>query len=531
MIHLLAFLFTLALSPSPAATPSPTPAPSPVKTHRPPSGKLFRFRLPFEPATLDWTLGDTPVLVTLNTMRGLYRVDEEGSVVPDLVKSEQVLNEGRVWRFTLKEGISWSDGVPLNAGHATEGLRRLLDPLTASGYSYFLSDIEGARESDPRKYGIKILSDSSFEIRLSHPVPYLSSILTHWVTYPVRPDLIARYKDYGSNPKHMAYLGAFQVTDWQRGLRLILTPNPKAETPPWFQRVEAWIVNDDLTALNLFDTGHLELMTDPGNLNFRHADLKSHPSPILYFVGLGSNHPLTKSVNGVRALTLALNRQEIPRALGAEHRVALELCPPEIWKNIGGEASSPEAPSELTGSPSGALAELRKAGFESGDRVPPLTLYYFERPMIRELAQWLQAQWKKNLGINVTLEGADPKVYWSQLAKRPVDLFINSKGASYPDPDTFFRLFTSSSPQNLGRWKDEEYDRWVAAGSTSTSARERRAQYALASKRVLREHPALIPLYFRATQMLVKPYVSGLKVTPLTGVDFGGETQYQEATK
>ncbi len=504
----------------------PAPAPSSLarafRPVRPPSGRLFRFRLPFEPATLDWTHGDTPVLVTLNTMRGLYRVNEQGEVTADLVKDAETLSDGKLWRFTLKEGVTWSDGVPLNAGHATEGLRRLMDPLTASGYSYFLGDVEGSKETDPKKFGIKIVSERVFEVRLSRPVPYLPAILSHWVTFPVRPDLIARYKDYGSNPKHMAYLGAFQVSDWQKGMRLILTPNPKAETAPWFQRVEAWIIADDLTALNLFDTGHLEFMTDPGNLTFKHANLKSYPSPILYFVGLGVGHPLLQTPHGAQALTLALNRVELPQALGAEHRVTNDLCPPEIWKNIGGPpTSAEESTAALKSDPSAALAALKKAGFEAGSKVPPLTLHYFDRPMIRELAQWIQAQWKKNLGLNVTLNGADPKVYWTQLSKKPADLFVNSKGASYPDPDTFFRLFTSTSPQNLGRWQDPEYDAWAGAGSMSTSDRERRKQYGLAAKRALQDRPALIPLYFRATQMLVKPYVTGLVISPLTGVDFG----------
>lgn len=506
-------LFVLAQSPTYGGDPTPSPKPK-----RPPSGKVFRLRLAFEPATLDWTLGDIPIWVIQNTMRGLYRVNAQGQVESDLVDSAQVSDGDKRWVFTLRQGVRWSDGVPLNAGHATEALRRLFDPKTGSSYGYFLNDIDGADSVKPEKLGIKTLGETQFEIRLKHPTPYLPAILSHWVTYPVRPDLIARHKDYGANPRHMAFLGAYTVDEWQHGLRLLLKPHPHALVPAFFSRVEAWVIPDEQTALRLFDIGHLELLAEPPLLSPAEtqrlaASIQDRPSPIAYFVGVHPSHPLTRTREGILALSSSLARDEIPKLLGVPHRVAQGFCPPEILDGlsppVSGEAAT-RTPSEW----------LKRAGFTEGQKIPSIRLAYFEKTAMRELAQWLQAQWKAKLGVQVELDGLEPKTYWRYLAKQPAPLFLNSKGASYPDADAFFSLFLSTNPQNLGRWRSPEYDKHVLAAGQETNASKRRDLYNAATRELIFDQPGMIPLYLRTTRYLVQPYVQDLRINFLTSVDF-----------
>jgi len=470
--------------------------------------KLFHFRLPFEPATLDWTLGDVPIWVTQNSMRGLYRVDEQGKVVPDLLRKASQRSGGKAWRLELQSGIHWSDGIPLTAQHAADGLRRLLDPATASSYSYFLSGLTPA--------AIKASGELVLEIELPKPLPALPAILTHWVTFPVRQDLIARWKDYGNNPKHMAFLGPYRIESWDHSSQIVLVPMGATKG---FDRVEAKIIPDDNTALNLFDTGQLDLLTDPGELTRARPELASKPSPISYFIGVGATHPLTSKPEGILALSLALDREQIPQALNAPHRPASRYCPPEICVWEPGFMHPPGDRRER------ARKLLKAAGFGPGAVMPPLTLRYFNRPAIRLLAEWIQSQWKSVLGLQVQLDGQDPKTYWSQLGKTPAALFINSKGASYPDADAFFSLFTSPSAQNLGRWNDKEYDRWIAQAASTQSQKERVSLYQRAEKRLIEERPGLIPLYFRATQVLIKPGIRGLVINPLTSLDLRAATR------
>jgi len=493
--------------------------------------------MPFEPATLDWNLGDVSIFIIQNTMRGLYKVNESGQVVPDLISHVSTKNRGKTWVFQLKSGVHWSDGVPLNATHVANSLRRLLNPKTASSYAYFLFDIEGARAfhegklQDETTLGIRTPSSQTVEIQLESPTPHLPSILTHWVTYPIRSDLIAKWPDHWTNPEHMAFLGAYQIEFWRPQIRIQMKPNPHHLPLATLTKLEGWLVADDSTAVNLYDTGHLELMTDPGQTAIQHPHLSFRPSPIHYSIGVGKGHPLTEKRAGILALSAALNRAELPKALGAPHRPTLDYCPPEIWKLFG--IKKPKEFSDTIPEKGSALLArefLKEAGFPQGTQVPPLTLQYFNRPSMKELAEWIQAQWKKNLGLEVRLEGRDPKTYWTYLSKNPAALFLNSKGASYPDPDTYFSLFTSGNPQNIGRWSDDQYDAWVEKAKRTPNLSERKALYHKLTKRILIEKPALIPLYYRSTGYLIKPYVKNLVINPLTSIDASAVT-YDEPTK
>jgi oligopeptide transport system substrate-binding protein len=205
--------------------------------------------------------------------------------------------------------------------------------------------------------------------------------------------------------------------------------------------------------------------------------------------------------------------------LGTPHRPTTRFVPPEIPPPFQSQARSLEADVGQ------AQTLMASAGFSEPAKVPPIRIRYFNRPAILELAQWIQAQWKKNLGLRVELDGMEIKTYWSQLAKTPDAFFINSKGAAYPDADAFFRVFATEpgtrNPQNLGRWTDTQYDKWIDQAGATSGADQRAKLYSLAETRLLDQKPGLIPFYFRSTEYLIKPYVEGLSINPLTSVSFG----------
>ncbi len=503
------------------------PSPAAAREAKPPSGRIFRMRLALEPATLDWQLGDISIPITQNIMRGLFRIDESGKVIPDLVDSFSSKEAGKRWLFQIKKGVKWSDGVAFTAHHAAAGMRRLLSPELASSYAYFLFNIEGARgyhAGKPSLLGIHALSDYELEVVLDKPLAFFPSILTHWVTYPVRMDLLLQSRSYWQNPERIATLGPYKIKEWIQNNRLVLVPNPHAERPPWFQRVEGWVVVEDQTAINLFDSGSLDFVPDPGPGAVARKDLVQKNGPILYFIGLGPGHPFSSKPEALRALSEALNRAEIPLALNAQHRPTRSLVPPELLAPL--HASPEKIPTSADLGKAQTL--LAKAGFTEPGKVPVLKLQFFNRPAISELAQWIQAQWQKHLGLRVELEGHEPKAYWSTLEKTPKAFFINSKGAAYPDADAFYRLFASAhgqlNLQNLGRWQDAEYDRWVNQAAETIDPDERRKLYDRSQQRLLVENPGAIPLFFRSTGYLVKSYVHGLTINPLTSIDFSKAT-------
>ena len=52
----------------------------------------------------------------------------ERTIVPSLAERWEIDDDGLRYRFTLREGLRWSDGAPLTAPDVEFGIKRVLDP-------------------------------------------------------------------------------------------------------------------------------------------------------------------------------------------------------------------------------------------------------------------------------------------------------------------------------------------------------------------------------------------------------------------
>src|SRR3981081_3878459 len=99
--------------------------------------RVLRRGLPGEPRTLDPQLADDtfsfPVLRDL--YEGLTAEDRKGHIVPGAAESWTVDKTRNVYTFVLRPTAKWSDGAPTIATEFVQGLRRAVDPQTASGSS------------------------------------------------------------------------------------------------------------------------------------------------------------------------------------------------------------------------------------------------------------------------------------------------------------------------------------------------------------------------------------------------------------
>jgi len=59
---------------------------------------------------------------------GLMKYDESLKIVPDLVKSYEIDEDGRVYKFFLKENILWQDEAPLTADDVVFTIQTIQDP-------------------------------------------------------------------------------------------------------------------------------------------------------------------------------------------------------------------------------------------------------------------------------------------------------------------------------------------------------------------------------------------------------------------
>ena len=80
-----------------------------------------------DPALATWV---SDVNIIQHLFRGLTRQDPGGEAVPAMARSWEILDGGRTYVFHLREGVFWSDGVPVTAHDFEYAWKRVLNPDT-----------------------------------------------------------------------------------------------------------------------------------------------------------------------------------------------------------------------------------------------------------------------------------------------------------------------------------------------------------------------------------------------------------------
>ena len=199
----------------------------------------LRINLETEPPSLDWSLATDGVSIIAieQLMRGLTRLGPDLRPEPELAQSWEVSPDGRTYRFTLRPGVVWSDGVPLVAQHFVDSWLRLLAPATAAEYAYFLFPVKNARAYNageitaPDAVGVHARGDAVLEVELEAPLVYFPALVNFMVTFPQRRDLIERFGERWTEPPNLVTLGPFVLEEWRHEYRLVLRANPPFSPP------------------------------------------------------------------------------------------------------------------------------------------------------------------------------------------------------------------------------------------------------------------------------------------------------------
>jgi oligopeptide transport system substrate-binding protein len=488
--------------------------------------RALRVALPGQPATLDPNRATDAIssLALAQLHEGLTRHDSDLLPQPALAQRWSFSPDYTSVTFTLREGIAWSDGAPIVAQHFVDSWLRLLDPKTAAEYAYFLFDIEGAEAFNSgagpaEAVGVRAPDARTLEVRLRRPAPYFPHIPSFMVTYPVRLDLIAKHGPRFTAPEHLVCSGPFVMRDHEPDYRMVLTPNPRYTLGEVaMERLELYQISEKSTALNLFVSGHLDVVLDMLPLAIPHmsGDPSYYNGPKLEvrYVGFHTQAPGLRDPRAREALSKAIRREELPAVLrGGE-------LPTGCWLPPGMFGHAPA--SGVGYDPGAARAALAAAGFAGGEGFPQTTLLFRAGDDWRLFAENLQQQWRRELGLEVAIQVRDQKVFFQEIdGDAPPPMHLARWVADFPDPENFMSLFTSSSGNNALGFAEPEYDRLVDAAVRTDDRRERLELYTRAQTILVAEQAAIAPVYVAAQNVLRRPDLEGLGFNAMGDVFFG----------
>ncbi len=482
-------------------------------------GAEFRLSIRAEPPTLDWTLATDSISVSIltNLMEGLTQYNADLEPMPAVAKKWETSEDGRVITFYLRDDVFWSDGKQVTAGDFEYSWKRLLNPKTAAQYAYFLFDIENAAEfnsekiSDASKVGVRAVSSHVLEVKLKKPVVYFPSITTFMVTYPMREDIVNQYGDQWTEPQNIVTNGPFTLAEWQHEYKLVLKAHDRHfEGRPPIDRILVYVVREPTTALTLYETGELEMMELPPVAipHYKKSpEFLSKPQLRGYYYGFNVTKPPFDKPLIRRAFSHAIDRSQIPVILKGDE------LPTSSWIPKGMFGYNPDI--GLKFDPKKARQLLAQAGYPDGKGFPPTLAMFNSESRNRVIAEFLQRQWKAHLNVSIEFESQEWKVFLSRLHLDPPPLYRLGWGADFPDPDNFMNLFLSNSGNNHLRWSNRRYDELVALGPGIRDPLKRQAIYDEAQRILTETDAAIIPLFFRVQNLLLKPYVRGLEMNSM----------------
>ena len=184
--------------------------------------QVFRKNNGSDPGTLDPHRAEG--VPASNVLRDLYEglVSEaaNGDYIPGVAESWTISDDGKSYRFRIRDDAVWSNGDKVVAEDFVFSLRRSVDPKTLSNYSSMLYPIKNARDvvlgnESPELLGVSAEGEKVLLIELEEPTPYFISLLTHSTTYPVHPPSVKEHGSSFTKPENMVSNGAFTLEDWR----------------------------------------------------------------------------------------------------------------------------------------------------------------------------------------------------------------------------------------------------------------------------------------------------------------------------
>ena len=116
--------------------------------------------------------------------------------------------------------------------------------------------------------------------------------------------------------------------------------------------------------------------------------------------------------------------------------------------------------------------------------------------------------WHRELGIEVQLVTREARVHVAALREGRYDIGFITAIPDVPDAVNLLADFTTGSPGNYPHWSDARYDELVAQAAGAADAAQQAGRLREAEARLLEQCP-LAPLYFNATNWLMRPAVRG----------------------
>jgi len=458
--------------------------------------------------------------VVINLLEGLVATDNNGRIVPGIAESWHS-EADKVWTFTLRKA-TWSNGDPVTASDFVYSWRRLADPKTASPYASYLqyAHIENIDEilsgkKPPSDLGIRALDENHLQVTLSEPVPYFTALAVNAALKPVYRKAVEQWGDSWTQPAHYVSNGAYTLSDWVINEKIVLKRNPNYwnNAGTTIETATFLPITSETSDVNRYRSGEIDMTNSvlppelfPTLKKTLGSQVRVSPLLCTFYYELNNKRPPFNDARVRTAVKLTLDRDIIAdKIMGQGQIPAGGFTPPYI---DGAKLPPPEW-MKLSQPQRNELAKklLNEAGY-SAEKPLQFKLLYNTSDLNKKQAIAAASMWQKNLGARVTLDNQEWKTMLDTRHQGDFDVARATWCADYNEPSTFLNTMQSRSSSNTAFYHSEKFDALLAQALATSDAGQRAALYQQAEQQLDRDS-AIVPVYYRVSARLVKPWVGG----------------------
>jgi ABC-type oligopeptide transport system substrate-binding subunit/DNA-binding SARP family transcriptional activator len=443
-------------------------------------------------------------------------------VQPDMAQSWEMHEDGSSYVFHLREDVFWSDGRPVTAWDFESTWKRKLCPGSVSDGLELLYDLKNARAynqkeiANPESVGVRALDATTLLVELEKPAGYFLLSLTNHGWFPEPRHVVDAYGEDWIQPDRLVTNGPFRMEQWEPGKSMTLVRNPNYHGH-WrgnLEFVESRLISKPQAQFEAYAADEVDILfmdhfsTDLWrNMRQRYPDEYNlmFPDLAINFVIFETNRWPFDDSRVRQAFVMATDRKGwVRKVKGMDPRLISGRLGGLVPPGMPGFSPGIDLPYD----PERARQLLAESGFPGGRGFPEIqgiiSNFVVER-MGNFCYEYLQDQWRQNLGVESDFEVLPVEIYRTELMMRSAHVRFGGWIADYPDPDNFLRVLVL----NFIGWHNPNYLQLIEKASTIMDQGKRIEMYQQADRLLVQEAP-LILIPYSNFHFLLKPWVKNL---------------------
>ncbi len=456
-------------------------------------------------------------------VEGLYYWTNDNEEICVLAEDfPEISDDGLVYTFTLRQGVTFSDGSALTTEDVKYTFERMFTPETGATSTYMYSMIEGAAEmlagEATELSGFEIIDDYTFQITLTEPFSCFVKNLGIIYAYILPSDAAeAAGDDWGVTT--LIGTGPY-VLESADTTKVVMTRNEnywgndvEEFGVPNFDEIQVIFYDDNNTKMMAFENGDIDICQVATSVYLEYADTEI-AELFHYYYPLGTiflSLNLSETYNGEEnPLSNVLVREAISMAIDRDTMVESHL------NGLGVAATGNINPYELgyverdayTYDPEAAKELLAEAGYPDGFTFTATIRSQDQSDMV------VVQSYLAEIGITMELNVVESGIWTSERNAGNVQCCWMGWFPLYADADNniYSYFYSTNSDGKSVFYLNEEFDALMDAARLTTDDTERQALYEQADEILSREDYASIPLYYPVYIYAAQEYVTGTPV-------------------